>query len=157
VLEEVARRTGGKMLREDASAEDIFVPDREPRSSSRSVADLFLAALACLVTLDVGVRRIQLDWKVMKGWFGFGPEAASTATMGALLKRKRSIGLARGSKAPERPARGVMRGRRAAGREPQKPAPPGPAERETKPGAEDVGNGTTTGRLLARKKKWKQE
>jgi hypothetical protein len=51
-----------------------------------------LFGLAILIPIDVGLRRVQLDWSVIKGWLGFGRKQETTATMGALLKRKESVG-----------------------------------------------------------------
>lgn len=91
VLEEIAQRTGGQRLDPDI-ATDIIYGRRDPKQSSNPVFDWFLMALAILVPLDVAIRRVQLDWYVIKGWFGFGKEQKqSTATMGALLQRKQDV------------------------------------------------------------------
>jgi len=92
VLEEIAERTGGQRLNPENAAEVIY-GRREPKQSSNPVFDWLLIALAILVPLDVGIRRVQLDWYVIKGWFRFGPEHKnSTVTMGALLQRKQDVG-----------------------------------------------------------------
>jgi uncharacterized membrane protein len=88
-LKQIAERTGGRVLA--PSDLDLFHPPRSTRESSRPVFDWFLVALACLVPLDVGLRRVQLDWLVIAGWFGFGKKAGSTETMGALLQRKKQV------------------------------------------------------------------
>lgn len=91
VLEEIAARTGGQRLNPDNATEVIY-GRRDPKQSSNPVFDWFLIALAILVPLDVGIRRVQLDWYVIKGWFGFGREQQqSSATMGTLLQRKQSV------------------------------------------------------------------
>lgn len=91
VLEEIAQRTGGQRL-DPAIATDVIYGRRDPKQSSNPVFDWFLMALAILVPLDVAIRRVQLDWYVIKGWFGFGKEQKqSTATMGALLQRKQDV------------------------------------------------------------------
>ena len=91
VLEEIAQRTGGQRLDPDIGT-DIIYGRRDPKQSSNPVFDWFLMALAILVPLDVAIRRVQLDWYVIKGWFGFGKEQKqSTATMGALLQRKQDV------------------------------------------------------------------
>ncbi len=91
VLEEIAQRTGGQRL-DPANATDIIYGRRDPKQSSNPVFDWFLMALAILVPLDVAIRRVQLDWYVIKVWFGFGKEQKqSTATMGALLQRKQDV------------------------------------------------------------------
>lgn len=92
VLEEIAERTGGQRLNPENAAEVIY-GRRDPKQSSNPVFDWLLIALAILVPLDVGIRRVQLDWYVIKGWFRFGPEhKTSTVTMGALLQRKQDVG-----------------------------------------------------------------
>ncbi|WP_339728176.1 VWA domain-containing protein [uncultured Gimesia sp.] len=91
VLEEIAERTGGQRLDLENAAKVIY-GRRDPKQSSNPVFDWLLIVLAILVPLDVGIRRVQLDWYVIKGWFGFGPEKqSSTATMGALLQRKQGV------------------------------------------------------------------
>ncbi len=103
-LEEVRERTGGVLLTGDSQAEDVF-NRREPKRSSQPIFDWFLIALACLVPLDVGIRRVQLDWPVIKNWLGLGRRDQSTATMGALLRRKQSLDtkLDKGRSAPSWP------------------------------------------------------
>ncbi len=92
ILEDIAERTGGQKLSLENAAEVIY-GRRDPKLSSSPVFDWFLIALAVLVPLDVGIRRIQLDWYVVKGWLKIGPEhKTSTATMGALLQRKQDVG-----------------------------------------------------------------
>lgn len=91
VLRRIAERTGGRVLSGDETPEQLFPADRPARSSSRPVGDLFLIALACLVPLDVGVRRVQLDWAVVRGWFGAGRREPSGETMQSLLRRKSSL------------------------------------------------------------------
>lgn len=92
VLNEIAEKTGGQPLGKDSTADDIYLRDRQPKRSSRQIFDWFLIALACLVPLDVAVRRVQIDWYVIKGWLGLGKRAGpSTQTMGALLERKQAV------------------------------------------------------------------
>lgn len=92
-LREIAEQTGGIELDPDEAperlAEQIF-GRREPRQSTRSVFDWFLMALACLIPLDVAVRRVQLDLSVFRRLFG-KQQKESTATMGALLKRTQTV------------------------------------------------------------------
>ncbi len=90
MLEEVRERTGGIVLNGESQAEDVF-NRREPKQSTQPIFDWFLMALACLLPLDVGIRRVQLDWQVIKNWLGLGKRDGSTETMGALLRRKESL------------------------------------------------------------------
>jgi uncharacterized membrane protein len=147
-LKQIAERTGGRVL--SPNDLDLFHPPRSTRESSRPVFDWFLIALACLIPLDVGLRRVQLDWQVIKGWFGFGKKSGSTETMGALLQRKKE---AQAAITPaERPKPFVL---------PTKPTPAPPAtsqpKTESKPADPDAGETpqSTTERLLARKRKRK--
>ncbi|MCP4616582.1 MAG: VWA domain-containing protein, partial [Bradyrhizobium sp.] len=156
VLRDVADRTGGRILTGDEKAADIFPAEREPRRSSRPIFDWFLLALACLIPLDVGVRRVQIDWHVVRGWFQMGRKAESTAVLGALLRRKRAINL--GSAGEERTLAPQNLNMPAA---PHVPAA-GPASAakpvEAKPDdAKPDEEQTTTSRLLRRKKQWKQD
>ena len=89
-LTEIADRTGGEMLTPKQAGETIY-GRRSPKQSSWPVFDWFLIALACLIPLDVGFRRVQIDWNVIKGWFSFKSATESTQTMGALLDRKKSV------------------------------------------------------------------
>jgi hypothetical protein len=136
VLNQIVERTGG---------------------SSRSVADLFLLALAILIPLDVGIRRIQLDLLVIRGWLGLdrkGPPSGETFR--ALLKRKEKIEFVH-ERPEDRAAPPIPRRiePRAPKREEPKPAPPPKPgdEREAKPDRPL----TTTERLLARKRKLKEK
>ncbi len=88
LLEEIAQRTGGRVLTGNPESDELFPKEREPRQSSRPIFDWFLVALACLVPLDVGLRRIQWDWSVVAGWFR--PRREVTSTMSTLLDQKKS-------------------------------------------------------------------
>jgi Ca-activated chloride channel homolog len=151
LLEQIAARTGGRNL--DPRDTDIYHPRRRPRESSRPVFDWFLIFLACLLPLDVAVRRVQLDWSVIRGWFAFGKKAEeSTTTMGALLGRKRRVEAAL-TTAPE----GVQK---PSVKPPIKPAPPPVPQRATPPTAtpsDSAESISTTERLLARKRKRDQD
>ncbi|KPJ51650.1 MAG: hypothetical protein AMS16_07635, partial [Planctomycetes bacterium DG_58] len=155
VLGQIAEKTGGKMLTGDEEGEDIFTKERKPHASSRSIIDWFLLALVCLIPLDVGVRRVQLDWYVIRGWLGLDRKLASEEMLGALLERKKAIEFVpEREKVRRRAPRPVPRRARPAATK-EKP----PVEREPKPElkpAEDLERLSTTERLLAKKKKWKK-
>lgn len=89
-IDTITSRTDGQRLDPVTSGEVIF-GDRKPKTSSRRIFDWFLISLACLIPLDVGLRRVQFDPWVIKNWFGLGKKAESTATMGTLLDRKRDV------------------------------------------------------------------
>ena len=156
-LEQIARRTGGRMLAGAEPGKELFVKQRKPRASSESVVDWFLLALACLIPLDVAVRRVQLDWLVIGGWLGLGRrKRASGATLGALLRRKEAIRLPAGRRERPLPAAPPAEPRPVVARP---AAPPTPAPKPAAEPSKDAGPppASTTGRLLAAKKKWKKE
>jgi uncharacterized membrane protein len=146
-LKQIAERTGGRML--SPTDLDIFHPPRSARESSRPIFDWFLIALACLIPIDVGLRRVQLDWQVIKGWFGFGRKAGSTETMGALLQRKME---AQAAITPAERANPVIL--KSASTTAPPPATPvsKPQPKPDEPASTDEPQSTTE-RLLARKRK----
>ncbi len=159
VLKDIVERTNGELLDKDSTAEDIFQKDRQPKRSSRPIFDWFLVILACLIPLDVGVRRVQLDWYVIKSWLGLGQKRASTQTMGALLERKQAIDSQLEAKRTETPlttetlrrlAKPQARGTTSSSRPPPNIAP------ATQSGKEDD-KSTTTERLLKLKRKRQQD
>ncbi len=151
-LKQIAERTGGRVL--SPSDLDLFHPPRSVRESSRPVFDWFLIALACLIPLDVGLRRVQLDWQVIAGWLGFGKKSGSTETMGALLQRKKE---AQAAITPaERPKPVVIPTKPGSAAPPISAAQPAPSSPKPEgPAAADELQSTTE-RLLARKKKRQQ-
>jgi uncharacterized membrane protein len=157
-LSQIAEKTGGQVLSADTPAEAIY-GDRQPKRSSHPVFDWFLVALACLIPLDVAVRRIQIDWYVIKGWLGLGVKrAASTQTMGALLERKQAVGSELAARREEgrplspQPARPSARPRPATTSQ----APPTPASQSSPSStatADPPESSSTTGRLLDMKRR----
>jgi uncharacterized membrane protein len=94
-LNKIADVTQGEQLDANTGSETIY-GRRQPKESSRRIFDWFLLGLACLIPLDVGLRRIQLDWSVVQGWLPWGKRSGeSTEMMGTLLKRKRDVGARR--------------------------------------------------------------
>lgn len=162
VLDDIARRTNGQSLELDDPPEKIYSRDRIPKRSSRAIFDWFLVAVACLVPLDVGIRRVQLDWYVIKSWLGIGQKrGTSTQTMGALLERKQAVDSQFEARRAETPltttealrrvakpqARGEGHGAARAPVPPAPAAPKGPADDKS----------TTTERLLQLKRKRQQD
>jgi len=143
VLKQIAERTGGRVL--SASDVDLFHPPRVTRESSRPVFDWFLLALCILVPLDVGVRRVQLDWEVIRAWLRPRRGEKSTETMGALLQRKAQVKEQLAEPRAERPPPlAPMRAPKPVSR-PASPAPEPKANESAEPQS-------TTERLLARKR-----
>lgn len=155
VLEEIARKTGGKFYRDGkATAGDIFPQDRVPKSSSNPVFDWLLVAIACLLPLDIAIRRVQLDWRAVLGAFRRSKTDASGATMGRLLDRKREVsaGFERPVPRPTATPRPTAV-KRAPVSAKAKPAPAARPQAPPKP----VGDGTTMSRLLERKRQREQQ
>jgi uncharacterized membrane protein/Mg-chelatase subunit ChlD len=139
VLQEIARKTGGRVL--SSADTDLFHPVRHPRESSAPVIDWFLIVLACLIPVDVAVRRVQLDWSLIRGWFRRRTRDESTGTMSALLQRKQQTT----TTLNPAPAPRVSTIVQPASPKPQPPAPSTEAPPEQPQ--------STTERLLARKRK----
>jgi hypothetical protein len=92
VLEEIRTKTGGQELTIEDKAEKIFNVPRVEQKSSRPVPDWFLIALACLIPLDVGFRRVQIDWALVRTWFNLSKRReAPTEATASLLKAKQRV------------------------------------------------------------------
>ncbi|NNJ25618.1 glutamine amidotransferase [Alienimonas chondri] len=145
VLKNVAERTGGRVLVPDEeTTKSLFTVDREPKRSSRPIFDWLLIVLACLIPLDVAVRRVQLDWSLITGLFKkekLGVAGAGGPTLEGLLARKREH--APPSRRPV--SRAKPTSVRSAASEKAAPAPP-PAKKSAPPA-------NTTAALLDLKKK----
>jgi hypothetical protein len=150
-LRQIAERTGGRILSGQEGGKELFTVPRIPKATSKSIVDLLLIALACLIPLDVGVRRVQLDWSVVRGWFGAGRKIESTETLGALLRRKEQV---RETTDANRRTTPIFT-RPDPARPPAAAAPARkPDVTETAPGPETPAS--TTERLLAMKRKRQQ-
>ena len=90
-LRNIAERTGGRILSGQETGKELFAIPRAPKETSKSILDWLLIILACLIPVDVGVRRIQLDWAVVRGWFGRERKTESTETLGVLLRLKEKV------------------------------------------------------------------
>jgi uncharacterized membrane protein len=151
-LREIAERTGGRMLTSEETGEQLYIRSDKSKTTSRSVVDIFLIILACLIPLDVALRRIQIDPDVIKRWMGLKRAAADSGeTMGALLRRKQEIEFDRSEQLkPEQLPPKI--------REQISKLPPSAksesAEADQQP---EIDESTTTGRLLARKRQWQQD
>jgi Ca-activated chloride channel homolog len=157
VLDEIAEKTGGVVLKKDAAAEEIYQSRRHPKRSSRPIFDWFLTTLAVLLPLDVAFRRIQIDRNSFAALFGLrSRKGESTPTMGTLLSRKKTLQKAFESQrlpAPPRPdgkSSGPSHSAAPSGAAPPKATAP---KTDTKPPADE----STTGRLLELKRKRQQE
>ena len=161
-LKRVANETGGRIL--SGNEETLFEFERSPRETTRSVLDLFLMLLACLIPMDVALRRVQIDLSVIKGWFGIGKKTESGETMSALLRRKSQVSasIERREKG-EKPLRtsgatGAPARNQGAKRSPSQVAKPA-SKPEEDPSAKpvDLSQLSTTERLLAKKRQREQD
>jgi len=151
-LRQIAERTGGRVLSGQESGKDLFAIPRVPKETSKSILDLLLILLACLIPLDVGVRRVQLDWSVIRGWFGAGRKTESTETLGALLRLKEKVRESTGSSSSGTgvpPVRFKAEPKRTS--DTPMPTPPKPVAKEAT--SEQGAPLSTTERLLAMKRK----
>ena len=153
-LQEIADRTGGRLLSGDPEKDAVYTYKREPKRSSQPVFDWFLIALAILVPLDVAIRRIQIDvvgiWKTIT----LRRRAPASATMGTLLQTKQTVSAALKSKREDRPLppqSGTAPPRSASSKPSMTGAKP---EAPAAPTAPTTGSPTsTTEKLLAMKRK----
>ena len=117
--------------------------------------------MACLIPLDVGIRRIQLDWYVIRGWLGLGrKEGPSTAVMGALLERKQAVGSelqARKGETYTPPSRPRTAPATRRSKPPQRTTPTPQPNADKKPTGQGGEGGSTTSRLLEMKRKRQEE
>ena len=151
-LRDIAERTGGRVLTGTEPAAELFPANRSIRRVSRPVFDWFLLALAILLPLDVAVRRVQIDWSVVRTWFR-RDKGDSTETLAALRKRKAATGETLKSARTELPPVPVTPApHRPAAPKPKPPPAPAPAAPPT--GDEAKG---TLGKLLAAKKSRQNE
>ena len=159
VLERIASATGGRVLTGRETGLELFPKEREMRTRSRTIILYFLIALACLIPLDVGVRRIQMEWSMFRAWFGHARPEGHDKTFSKLLRRKEAVQFEDGEVgggtlarlAGRMDAERTQAAKSAAKQATQRKKEPTP---ETSPEGEDK-PASTTGQLLARKKKWK--
>lgn len=146
VLQQIVETTGGRLLTGTEEAAELYTIARQPTSSSRPIVDLMLMILALLIPLDVGLRRIQIDWSVLRGRFS-RQAAERSATLSTLLQNRESVttslqerSLPTPRKAPSTPAL------RPAGLRPTEPVVEASPAAAGQPKVEAT---STTSRLLA--------
>jgi uncharacterized membrane protein len=150
-LRRIAEQTGGRILSGQETGKDLFTIPREPKETSKSILDLLLVLLACLIPLDVGIRRVQLDWSVVRGWFGAGRKTESTETLGALLRLKEKVRETTDAGRKGAPVKFPTAPPRTA-----PPSAPAAKPAATEAASEQEPPQSTTGRLLAIKRKRQQ-
>ena len=165
-LASIAERTGGRVLTgEGASNEadfgaaigkEIFGVDREERSTSKPRFEWLLILLACIIPLDVGLRRVHIDWATVAGWFSVRRSTETDRTMSSLRKRKQAVSDEISKKREHDPPSHIPRRRPPPPVIDEEEPPATPASRsnqdagDTKTANDDA---STTGRLLDLKRK----
>ena len=163
ILQEIAERTSGEVLSGDPQTDDIYERGRSVKQSTKPIFDWFLIALAILVPLDVGIRRVQFEWSSIKALLTFRRKPAeSTATIGALLQRKQSVSQEQQARREERTLPPSLSSKSSTGKPPRS-APPPPSVTGSKPSAPPTATPetnqptSTTERLLQLKRKRDEE
>ena len=171
VLRDIADRTGGEELQTDGNTEEMvnqIFGERKPKRSSRPIFDWFLMILACMLPVDVALRRVQIDFSWVKSLFR-RQKKESTATLGQLLQKTGEVRSSLSGKKEE-----IARPRQAMPERPLMPRSPvrrptessqtAPSETKSEQksapppsGSPPADDGSTTSRLLALKKKRDQE
>ncbi|MEM7396698.1 MAG: glutamine amidotransferase, partial [Verrucomicrobiota bacterium] len=91
-LKTIANDTNGRLLSGEETGPELFDINRKQKQRSRPVFDWFLWALAILIPLDVGIRRVQIDFAVIKNWLHPRREKETIETLSSLLKKKEDVG-----------------------------------------------------------------
>ena len=154
-IQSIIDRTGGRLLDPDITGNKLFDVNREARQSSKPVVDWFLIALACLIPIDVGLRRVQPDMSVLRGWFSADKRReVNQKAMGALLERKKKVAAGLGTQKEKTPAPDYLAQEDLIVRPGDIATPPTttPAAQASPQTPTEEDKGSTTGRLLARKK-----
>ena len=150
-IAEITEKTGGTVLTGKEDAREMFDKNRRVSKSDKPVPDWFLFALACLVPLDVGFRRVQIDLHLVRSWLGLTrTHKPSDETFSQLLRTKRSVSTRLSQTRGELPPQGedlVEQRRRAMEKEAAGQQPV-----VAKPQAAAEPTESTTARLLARRK-----
>jgi Ca-activated chloride channel homolog len=171
LLRRIAESGGGKMLTTSPTSTNPFLHEREKTFQPRDLFETLLKLAIILFTLDVGVRRIQLDreeWlkatQTLRKWLLFWqpaprpPEAEES--LAALLARREAVRSKQTAPSlepkpelfqPTRPITTVLPGVAEESAESRPPEPP-PAESP----APDQAPATTASRLLEAKRRAQQ-
>jgi hypothetical protein len=158
-LQEIADRTGGRILTGDPAKDAVYTYGRTPKRSSRPIFDWFLIALAILIPIDVALRRIQIDFVGIWKTLTMQKRAPSTATMGTLLQTKQSVSASLKSKREERPLppqASNVPPRSTSSKPSTAPKPQGPAATPPPQAGPDSPTSTTE-RLLAMKRRREED
>lgn len=163
-LDEIVQKTGGRILNDDTPAKAIF-GERDPKQSSSPIYDYFMLIIACLIPLDVAIRRVQIDFFAIRQLFKAKPKTGpSSATMGALLQRKQDVDQQIDARREEQPQRGPTRPAFpvSTGKRPATKPTTADADQKSKAKGDEkqapkIPATDTTSRLLALKRKRQEE
>ena len=154
VIEKIAETTGGRILTGRETGEDIFPKERKSRRSSKPIFEIFLFILAFLIPLDVGIRRVQIDFSLLMSMLKrkTGTMHESTQTLGSLLRRKKDVDeKIAGDNIPRKVSPPPVKKYTTPATPPKQEPKPETAEKDKQ--GEDQQVESTTERLLSRKRK----
>jgi uncharacterized membrane protein len=97
-LQEIADRTGGRMLTGDPARDVVYAQSRSFKSESQASFDWFLIALAILVPIDAGLRRLWSEFPALWATAMHPPLVHATPTIVALMKTKQWVSSALSAK-----------------------------------------------------------
>jgi len=137
--------------------------DRAPKTSKARIFDWFLMVLACMIPLDVAVRRVQVDFSWLRALFRREEQKESGATMGALLEKSQAVRTAMEAtqtsevtRPAAQPKRRVVLPTKSTTKSPESKADKSePKAADAK--APSIPDGSTTSRLLQMKRKREEE
>ena len=163
VLRDVAEQTGGREIDVSLEPEQLTAQiygNREPKTSKARIFDWFLMVLACMIPMDVAVRRVQVDFSWLRTLFRREEQKESGATMGALLEKSQAVRTAMETTQKETVSRPAATQPKRRVVLPTKPAEskaqePEPRTTDAEPPSEP--DGSTTSRLLQMKRKREEE
>ncbi len=153
VLHDIAQKSGGRVLTggDGETSAFIYAADRTAKRSSAPIIDWVLILLACMIPLDVGLRRVQIDMEMVRAWFTLGRrDQPSEATFNKLRAKKGEVtsalkGRAQAKEKTEpQPAMNIEIG---------KPPPLPPGVRRDAPSEQVEEAESSTSRLLAAKRR----
>ncbi|MEZ5967277.1 MAG: VWA domain-containing protein [Planctomycetota bacterium] len=144
-LRQVTAATGGRTLRGDEGADEVFArPATLPKTSRPWLVPLLWAA-AVLLLFEIAFRRVQIGWRRRDAQAT--PSAATT-----LLERKRASDAERARRDPPPERRAEAAAGTASAPTPAAPAPASPPPPPPPNTPAPSGGDGTTARLLARKR-----
>jgi hypothetical protein len=161
-LERLAEIGGGKLLSRDFDADNPFERDRHKTFQPVDLWEWLLKFAVILFPIDVGVRRIQLDWeqwfkataalrRLLFFWRRREQKTSSDESLASLLAKRDEARQTFQRDKPSAPEPGLFEPERPVAEPPARPS----ATAEAKPDepSQAAGDDSTTSRLLAAKRK----